>query len=73
MPSLLGDQARSVGRIGLISAGLRQHSHSWFRVPRDTWPCFIVSGLWKACNGDVRFEFIIRKTDLAELFLENDG
>jgi hypothetical protein len=35
---------------GYISAGPRQHSHSWFLVPRKSRPYFSVSRLWKSHN-----------------------
>jgi hypothetical protein len=37
-----------------IAAGPHQHSHSWFRVSRDSWPYMIVSRLWESCNFDLR-------------------
>jgi hypothetical protein len=30
-----------------IAAGPRQHSDSWFWVPRDSWPCFTVWRIWE--------------------------
>jgi hypothetical protein len=33
----------------------RQHSHSCFQVPRDSWPYFIVSRLWDSCNSLTRY------------------
>jgi hypothetical protein len=36
---------------GTCSAGPRQHSHSWFRVPRGSWTYFTVSRLWEWCNS----------------------
>jgi hypothetical protein len=36
-------------RVGYITAGPRQHSHSWFRVPRDSWLYYTVTWLSKLC------------------------
>jgi hypothetical protein len=38
-------RGRLVGQFGAIAAGPRQHSHSLFRVPRDSWPYFMFSRL----------------------------
>jgi hypothetical protein len=36
--------------VGNIAADPRQHSHSWFRVPLDSWSYFTLLWLWESCN-----------------------
>jgi hypothetical protein len=46
---LLFDERRRLTTIECcyIAAGPRQHSLSWFRVPRHSWPNFIIWWLWE--------------------------
>jgi hypothetical protein len=37
--------------VGQSVSDARQHSHSWFRDPRDSWPRFSFSRFWEWCAG----------------------
>jgi hypothetical protein len=48
--------------VGYIAAGHRQNSHSWFRVPRDSWPYITVSRFWESCNWPLKNVFLLKDT-----------